>query len=434
MKPRTKLQHQLVKYSGWLTQGVQDKIQSFAISTCNSKYGFSTGKTFWCGVCGDTHSSKEIVKKEVTCKSCNSDLHIVETKKRKFFESYYIAYAEEMFEFQVIRLFHVSVKYRKGEHWETNTLECVQQFHTDHDYHIIGRLTHYGNDPLYGPMEIRQPSYYKHFAYNPYPSHYHPESKFLPEYEMKGCHGDLGNICFSDLKKQLNFNCSKTETLLKAGYTSLLKVAVQSSYKIQRYWDSIKICIRNHYKPLDGGIYIDYLELLEQFNKDIRNPKFICPEDLHREHNFYVEKNRRIREREEAERRRVAEIEQLRQNNYSQEDYERDKSMYFGIHLKRGNISIRVLESIDEFKKEAEIHKHCVFTNKYYAKTNSLILSASVDNVPTETIELYLNNLRIAQSRGLNNTASQFNPQIRKLINDNLHLFIERAEGIKISA
>lgn len=424
MKPRTKLQHQLVKYSSWLTQGVQDKIQSYAISTCNSKYGFSTGKTFWCGVCGDTHSSKEIVKNEVTCKSCNSELHIVETKKRKFFESYYIAYAEEMFEFQVIRLFHVSVNYRKGEHWETNSLECVQQFHNDHDYHIIGRLTHYGNDPLYGPMEIRQPSYYKHFAYNPYPSHYHPDSKFLPQYEMKGCQGDLGNICFSDLKKQLNFNCSKTETLLKAGYTSLLKVAMQSSYKIQRYWDSIKICIRNSYKPVDGGIYIDYLELLEQFNKDIKNPKFICPEDLHREHNFYVEKNRRIREREEAERRRVAEIEQLRQNNYSQEEYNKDKSQYFGIQFKKGKLSIKVLETIEEFKEEAEVHKHCVFSNKYYAKKNSLILSARVNNTPIETIELSLTNFAIIQSRGLQNKSTVYHNDIIELINKNIHLIM----------
>lgn len=425
MKPRTKLHHQLVKYSSWLTQGVQDKIQSFAISTCNSKYGFSTGKTFWCGVCGDTHSSNEIVKNEVTCKSCNSELHIVETKKRKFFESYYIAYAEEMFEFQVIRLFHVSVNYRKGEHWETSSLECVQQFHNDLDYHIIGRLTHYGNDPLYGPMEIRQPSYYKHLAYNPYPSHYHPASKFLPEFEMKGCQGDLGNICFSDLKKQLNFNCSKTETLLKAGYTSLLKVAVQNTHKIQKYWDSIKICIRKNYKPLDGGIYIDYLDLLEQFNKDIRNPKFICPEDLHREHNFYVDKNRRIREREETERRRVAEIEQLRQNNYSQEEYYKDKSQYFGIHFKKGKLSIKVLETIEEFKEEAEVHKHCVFSNKYYAKKNSLILSARVNNAPIETIELSLTNFAIIQSRGLQNKSTQYHNDIIELINKNIHLIMD---------
>lgn len=282
-------------------------------------------------------------------------------------------------------------------------------------------------------MEIRQPSYYKQFAYNPYPSCYHPDSVFLAEYQMKDCKGDIGNISFNSLKRALSMGCTKTETLLKAGYISLLKEAVQNSHKVYRYWNSIKICLRNKYYPLDGSMYLDYLELLEQYNKDVRNPKFICPENLNREHDFYVEKSRRIREREQAERNRLAELEELRQSNYSQEDYERDKAIYFGIHLKRGNISIRVLESIDEFEKEAAIHKHCVFSNKYYAKTNSLILSASVDNVPTETIQLYLNNFQIAQSRGLNNTATQYNSQIRKLINDNLHLFMERSEGIKIS-
>jgi len=420
MKPRTKLHHKLIEYSNWLTPGIDKKIKQYALTDCNTKFGFSTGKTFWCGVCGDTHLAKEIENNQSLCTTCKSELHIIDTKKRTFTESYYIAFAEDMFEFQVIRYFHISVDYRKGEQWKTEVIECIQQFHTDHEYHIIGRLTHYGADPLFGPMEIRQPSYYKQFAYNPYPSAYHPDSEFLPQYSKKGCSGDIGNINFDKLKRQLNFDYSNTETLLKNKYTSLLKVAISDNYKISKYWKSIKICFRNNYKPIDGSIYIDYLELLEMFGKDIHNPKFICPTDLNKEHNILVAKKRAIREHEEAERRRLQEIENLRKKNYSQKEYKKEKAAFFGLQFKKGKVVIKFLENLREFKKEAETHEHCVYENKYFAKLDSLIFSAYVDGKPTETIEFSLKNMSVIQSRGFKNKASSFNKEIISLINKNI--------------
>ncbi|UYW01775.1 PcfJ domain-containing protein [Flavobacterium agricola] len=414
MKPRTKLQHKLVEYSNWLTPGVEKKILQYAYSNCNSKYGFSTGKTYWCGLCGDTHSAKEIVSNEVTCISCDSELHIIETKKRKFYESYYIAFAEDMFEYQVIRYFYVTTNYRKGESWKTNVLECIQQFHTNHDFYLIGRLTQGHGDPLYGQMEFRNPSYYSQFAYNPWPSAYHPDSTFLPEYQKKGCVGDFGNVRFYDLKKHLNWDCPKTETLLKAKATELLKVALRDSNKIARYWDTVKICLRNNYQPHDGGMYIDYVELLERFGKDLRNSKYVCPANLKEEHDRYVKKAK-------LHQKKIDLKNQIRQKAIDDEAYQKAKSIYFDLIFRSNNLVIEPLKSIDDFIKESEVHKHCVYSNKYYNKQNSLILSAKVNNQRVETIEIDIEQLEVIQSRGLQNQASKFNKQILELLNNNLH-------------
>lgn len=427
MKPRTKLQHLLVKYSNWLTQGVDKKILAYALSKCNTRFGFSTGKTYWCGVCGETHSAKEVLNKETTCGTCNSKLHVLETKKRTFRESYYIAYAEGMFEYQVIRYFRINVNYRKGENWKTNVLECIQQFHTDYDFHLISRLTHYGDTPIYGPMEIRNPGYYKQYAYNPYPTAYHPESVFLEQYAKKGCKGDFGNIRFDNLKRQLNHGCPRTETLLKANQTQLLKVAISDSYKVSKYWNTVKICLRNNYKPIDGSTYFDYLELLEFFNKDIRNAIFVCPKDLHKEHDKLVSKKRK-------QEKKLAIIEQKRKIIIDQKQYEKDKGAFFGLEFSKGGIGIKVLETIQEFINEADNFGHCVYSNKYYSKNNSLIFSAAVNGEPMETVEVSLNEMEVIQSRGLRNKASKHHNEIVNLVNENLHLIQERILSISQSA
>jgi hypothetical protein len=49
------------------------------------------------------------------------------------------------------------------------------------------------------------------------------------------------------------------------------------------------------------------------------------------------------------------------------------------------------------FEKDMAMH-HCVFSNQYYLKEDSLILSASIEGKRIETIELSLDTMLIAQS------------------------------------
>jgi hypothetical protein len=98
---------------------------------------------------------------------------------------------------------------------------------------------------------------------------------------------------------------------------------------------------------------------------------------------------------------------------------ERNKK-FFALEIKDKNISISVLKSVEEFKEEGDELNHCVYTNEYYLKEKSLILSAKVDGKRTETIELILPTLKIEQSRGLNNNPTEHHQKIIQLVTRNL--------------
>ena len=100
----------------------------------------------------------------------------------------------------------------------------------------------------------------------------------------------------------------KAETLLKAGQISLFKkycgLDEDTHEDIERYWDSICIAMRNDYIIDHGSDYLDYLGFLDELDKDLHNPHYVCPEDFKEAHDRYNEKINRIREREREEKRR----------------------------------------------------------------------------------------------------------------------------------
>ena len=78
---------------------------------------------------------------------------------------------------------------------------------------------------------------------------------------------------------------------------------------------------------------------------------------------------------------------------------------------------------------EAEQMKHCVFSNEYFKKKASLILSASVDGVKTETIEVSLETMEIVQCRGLFNQNSEYHDEILRVMNNNIYQIANRMSG-----
>jgi hypothetical protein len=58
------------------------------------------------------------------------------------------------------------------------------------------------------------------------------------------------------------------------------------------------------------------------------------------------------------------------------EEFIKNKSKYFDITFRNSNIIVVFLSSIDAYKKEGDTLHHCVFTNTYYDRKNSLILAA----------------------------------------------------------
>ena len=67
-----------------------------------------------------------------------------------------------------------------------------------------------------------------------------------------------------------------------------------------------------------------------------------------------------------------------------------------------------------------------MFSNEYYLKEDSLILSATIEGKRIETIEVSLKTLKVVQSRGVCNKNTEYHEQIVNLVNANSRLIRKR--------
>jgi hypothetical protein len=140
---------------------------------------------------------------------------------------------------------------------------------------------------------------------------------------------------------------------------------------------------------------------------------YICPINLKQSHDKLVEKKRKVQ--------LVMKIEEMKKTlKISEKQYQKTKKEFFGLHFSDGEIEVKVLQSVKEFLVEGDTHNHCVFTNEYFNKKESLILTASIGNIKLETIEVSLENFSIVQARGKNNKSTKHNGKIIKLVTQSL--------------
>lgn len=180
-------------------------------------------------------------------------------------------------------------------------------------------------------------------------------------------------------------------------------------------------------------MWCDYLRMLQNLGQDIRNPKNICPEDFINAHDSVsrrIEAKRR-KERAEAERRREIERREREQQRLLQEQQREDdfkalKSKFFGLVISDSEISVKVLESIEEYYEEGKTQNICVFGAGYYKKADTLILSARIDGQIIETVEVDLRTLKVVQCHGRDNQNTSYHDRIIDLVNSNARLIKER--------
>ena len=197
----------------------------------------------------------------------------------------------------------------------------------------------------------------------------------------------------------------------------MLRYYIRSSFDMERYWASVKICIRNGYAIPDGSLWCDMIDLLHHFGKDTNSPKYVCPADLKAEHDKWVKKRNLQRERERTEAQRQKMIEDER-------NYLKAKGMFFGLVFSDSLILVKVIESVEEMEAEGKAMHHCV--GGYHRRKDSLILSATIDGKRIETIEVSLTTLKVVQSRGVCNTNTEYHDRIIRLVEDNAGLIQQR--------
>ena len=112
-----------------------------------------------------------------------------------------------------------------------------------------------------------------------------------------------------------------------------------------------------------------------------------------------------------------------------EERFKELKSKFFGIYFTDGTIQVHVLESVREHLEEGVSMHHCVFSNEYYLKEDSLILSATIEGKRIETIEVSLKSFEVVQSRGVCNKNTEYHEQIVNLVNANRRLISQRMKA-----
>ena len=419
MKPRNKFEKAVLEQSKHL-RPITKTQSKWAFRECidHFAYRLPKGRTT-CMDCGYSWVMNKH-RETCTCPHCRAKLQVKETYERKLQQKQYFTILTTCGEFQVLRMFLLVVGMEKGYKAQTSIIEIGQYW-----WNMQGRkavvaiqrvLGHYVDTfSYYSPMAIRNDNEaYQHIVYSPI----YPKFKVTDILRRNGFKDNFYGIVPTQLIPAL-LTDSRVETLLKAGRTDHLRYFLGNRRTFEELWQSYKIAVRNGYEIADISLWSDYVDTLRRLGKDIHNPKYLCPTNLKGEHDRRHEELLRQREREEIEQKQQKAME-------DEKRFKELKSKFFGIHFTDGTIQVHVLESVQEHLEEGVSMHHCVFSNEYYLKEDSLILSATIGGKRIETIEVSLRTLEVVQSRGVCNKNTEYHEQIVNLVNANSRLIRQR--------
>lgn len=425
MKPHTNIQKEFVQLAQKLPK-LTERQKAYAYEHCFKHYAHRTkGGLITCMECGHRWKSEHRLAENLcgcTCPHCGRKLEVMDTRQRVFTNNEYFSIVTTCNGYQVFRFFYVKVFKKVMQPAKYSITEVVQRWISSKgETETFARLRcmfglYYDMWSLNSNMELR--SQKRLHAYNIYGVCTYPQIKLLPKLKYIGFRSDFYGSSPYDYYAAVLSDC-RIETLPKAGQTCMFRYAITSGIRLKDYWTAIKICIRNRYEIKEPQIWCDYIKLLKHFKKDIHNAKYVCPANLHAEHDRLVQK-RNVELREEQMKK------DLQKALTDEKKYKEQKGRFFGLSFSDGTLKVKVLESVTEFFEEGMAMHHCVFSNQYYLKEDSLILSASIEGKRIETIELSLDTMQIVQSRGACNMNTSYHRQIIELVNKNIQLIEQR--------
>lgn len=418
MKPKTRLQKAVARSINLLpplsrhqyAEAIKDMPH---IAKCNAKGQYT------CLECG--HQWQGEKAERTICPHCGTKVQVETDRTQKHKLTDYFAVITKCNGFQVVRMFLFKAMLRKGQKAEYQYMEAFQRWITPKGENVIvGKrrhfLCHYIDVwDVESDLEIRA----EHEVHSLIPTAIVGRISVIPELKRNGFSGDfLGLNPFRYMTALLKD--PRIETLLKAGQTALARHFILSDYRFAQSWPMIKIAIRNHYKVADATMWLDLISALEYCGKDTHNAKYICPSILCEAHDHWIKKQSELQRKERERRERERYFADIKQRELDETAYIGSKGKFFGIAITDGEIIIKVLDSVKAFFDEGATLSHCVASNKYYNKPNSLILSARIDDKSIETIEIDLQSMEIVQCRGSHNQSSQYHDRILSLMRANM--------------
>lgn len=410
------------------------KQEEWAYRNCVEHFAYRTKSgTLTCSDCGHVWKSTDSILCDTIagckCPRCGAELKVRNTLRRKDEQTQYFSVITAHKGFQVIRVAQIKAISHKGEPRKVYYIEVVQRWISPKgkvtDMALLRGFTFHYCDcwSYWSDMEIRphNPLYDDVVAW----SEVYPRMSVIPQLKRNGFKGDFYGISPVRLFKALLAD-PRMETLMKAGEIEEMKYFIANPDNADEFWASYLIAKRHRYHINNIGMWCDYLRMLNTLGKDLRNPKNICPEDFIEAHDRLSRmiEDRRRREREKAERRRAEE--RLLREKENEEQFKALKSKFFGLVISDNEISVKVLESIEEYCQEGNAQHICVFSSSYYLKKNTLVLSARIGDTIIETVEVDLQTLKVVQCHGKYNKDTEYHDRIIDLVNSNARLIKER--------
>ena len=432
MRPKTRLQQQVAECMP-LLRPLTPAQREWGYCHALYKYAHRAPKgTTTCMECGHQFHTHE-GQKNCICPHCHKRLKVEQSKRRRKRREGYFCMITTCKGLQVLRYFLIHSYGKPGERPTNYYFEVMQRWideqgHTATTALVRQPFSFYVDAWCLGSeLELRQGC--RAFDYIDGCCTY-PSYSTIPSLRRNGFRGRLHGFPPASLFEAI-LTDSTIETLFKAGQFALVGHFLKSgTAKAARYWPSIKIAIRRGYIIKEPTLWCDYIDFLTHFGKDTRNPMYVCPDDLRAAHDRWAEKKHKIDQARWERERREREIQDRERNIKTaaerEEKFRQLKSKFFGIHFTDGVIAVHVLESVEEYRQEAEHMHHCVFGGGYYLKPDTLILSATIGGKRVETIEVSLNTLKILQCYGACNQFTEYHDRILELVNRNTRLIAER--------
>lgn len=433
MRPKNAIQKEVMELSRNLPDITPEQEQEARMSYVKMYAG---KRETWCSCCGgrwETENEWNGMKTRDVCPHCGAKGEVkVAANKRKNTETYYFAIVVVREGWQVVRTFLCRRTAEKKTAWmgvEEGgltywlTYEVYQVWMKKGHRIIVGRKA----NPMgcycdiwhrFSDMEIRR----NHYRFT-LEGEVAKGVKLLPEIRRNGLKALRRDAsCLGQLSVMLND--PKAEILAKGRQWSLFRCIAgnMEGRRMEHFWPSVRVAMRNGYKVKDAGLWLDTLELLEACGKDLRNPRFICPADLRKAHDEAMDMDARRQAKAQ-----LAEVEEemrkIAADPSQNEEYRERLGRMLDVVIRSHGIEVKPLQSIGEFLKEAQYMRHCVFRLGYYRKPHTLILSAKVNGRKMETVEVNTVTWKIMQSRGRFNRATEYHSRIVDVVNRNMGKF-----------
>lgn len=428
MKPRNKHERRIVELSSAL-RPLTDEQKQWAQDKAFSGYVVRSRRSLYCLECGakwkEENSLHLNILKVCTCPECDKELKFREgPNETHYMDAEYMAFISVKNDFQVIRIAKCHKHMKKKLAARYCISEVLQQW-IDPNGNLTVMAKSINGQSFYRDSWIDSSELsikntigsnntydYRGSAYNVSPYLVHPKRKILPIIKRNGFKGHFYGI--SPRRLFLNLiHSAYSETLLKAGQIELLKIhCYDGGRNTTKYWNSIKICIRNGYIVKNPSDWFDTLSLLDRFGKDLLNPKYVCPPILRKSHDYWVEKKRLQDKRKKDEDRRA-------RIQSAQKRYYKTHGKYIGLEFTSEDITVKFLKHVQQFADTGDKLKHCIFTNEYYEKKESVCFAAYHNQILVETVEFSPESMKVIQSRGQNNLPSPHHDKIMALVNEN---------------